>query len=187
MNPLETTSKSILVGIAKSLSTAETGALTPGVKVLQQNNSGFSGNLRSLVGAIGISSDLTITNAGTAFTSASTTYANVDLISLTGKGSGAKATVTVNGGVAVVATVSIGGTGYAFGDSLTVDYADTGNFGKNLILSIPNTVGVISAFNSLIIDRVQGNIAVDVHQLCSMLVLEEPQHAVHQMLNIQKL
>ncbi len=71
------------------------------------------------------------------------------------------ATVTVNGGVAVAATVSIGGTGYAFGDSLTVDYADTGNFGKNLILSIPNTVGVISAFNSLIIDRVQGNIAVD--------------------------
>jgi hypothetical protein len=161
LNPLETTSKSILVGIAKSLSTAETGALTPGVKVLQQSNPGFSGNLRSLVGAIGISSDLTITNAGTAFTSASTTYANVDLISLTGKGSGAKATVTVNGGVAVAATVSIGGTGYAFGDSLTVDYADTGNFGKNLILSIPNTVGVISAFNSLIIDRVQGNIAVD--------------------------
>ena len=61
----------------------------------------------------------------------------------------------------MLATVSIGGTGYAFGDSLTVDYADTGNFGKNLILSIPNTVGVISAFNSLIIDRVQGDIAVD--------------------------
>ena len=88
VNPLETTSKSILVGIAKSLSTAETTALTPGVKILQQSNPGFSGNLRSLVGAIGINSDLTITSAGTAFTSASTTYQDVDIISLTGRGSG---------------------------------------------------------------------------------------------------
>ena len=161
VNPLETTSKSIVVGIAKSLSTTEIGNLTPGVKILQQSNNGFSGNLRSLVGAIGIGSDLVITNAGTAFTSNSTTYSNVDLISLTGRGKGGKATVTVSGGVAVAATVSVGGTGYAYGDSLTVDYADTDNFGNNLILSIPNTVGVISAFNSLIIDRVQGDIAVD--------------------------
>ena len=80
---------------------------------------------------------------------------------MTGRGKGGKATVTVSGGVAVAATVSVGGTGYAYGDSLTVDYADTDNFGNNLILSIPNTVGVISAFNSLIIDRVQGDIAVD--------------------------
>ena len=78
---------------AKSLSTTEIGNLTPGVKVLQQGNFGFSGNLRSLVGAIGINSDLTITNAGTAFTSASTTYQDVDIISLTGRGSGAKATL----------------------------------------------------------------------------------------------
>ena len=161
VNPLETTSKSVLVGIAKSLSTTEIGNLTPGVKILQQGNFGFSGNLRSLVGAIGINSDLTITSAGTAFTSASTTYQDVDIISLTGRGSGAKAKITVSGGVAVAATVSVGGTGYAFGDSLTIDYADTSNFGKNLILSIPNTVGVISAFNSLIIDRVQGNVAID--------------------------
>ena len=160
-NPLETTSKSILVGIAKSLTTSEASALTPGVKILQQSNFGFSGNLRSLVGAIGIGSDLTITNAGTAFTSSSITYQNVDLISLTGKGSGAKATVTVDGGVAVAATVSVGGTGYAIGDALEVDYSDTGNFGKNLILSITNEVGIISAFNSLIIDRVQGDISVD--------------------------
>lgn len=161
VNPLETTSKSVLVGIAKSLSTTEIGTLTPGVKILQQGNFGFSGNLRSLVGAIGINSDLSITNAGTAFTSASTTYADVNLISLSGKGAGAKAKITVSGGVAVAATVSIGGTGYAFGDSLTADYSNTGNFGKNLILSIPNNVGVISAFNSLIIDKVQGNVAVD--------------------------
>ena len=116
--------------------------------------------MRSLVGAIGINSELTITSAGTAFTSASTTYQDVDIISLTGRGSG-RSKITVSGGVAVAATVSVGGTGYAFGDSLTIDYADTSNFGKNLILSIPNTVGVISAFNSLIIDRVQGDIAVD--------------------------
>ena len=52
VNPLETTSKSIVVGIAKSLSTTEIGNLTPGVKILQQSNNGFSGNLRSLVGGV---------------------------------------------------------------------------------------------------------------------------------------
>ena len=155
-NPLETYSNSALVGIARSLSSAESAALTPGVTVLQSNNGNFSSKLQNVSGAIGINSDLSITSAGIGFTSASTVYSNVDLVALSGRGSGAKASITVSGGVAVAATVSIGGTGYSYGDALTVNSSQTGGFGKNLILSIPNTVGVISAFNSLILTSIKG-------------------------------
>ena len=56
---------------------------------------------------------------------------------------------------------AIGGTGYAAGDVLTVDASNTGGFGKDLLLSIPNNVGVISAFNTLVIDNIQGIPKVD--------------------------
>lgn len=160
-NPIECISKSTLVGIAKSLTASEVSNLTSGVTILQNSNPTFSGKLKSLVGAIGINSALTITSAGTAFTASSITYSDVNLVSLTGNGSGAKVNLTVTGGVAVAATVSIGGTGYATGDSLSVNYSETGGFGKNLILSIPNSVGIISSFNSLIIENVQGQLLQD--------------------------
>ena len=62
-NPLETYSNSALVGIARSLSSAESAALTPGVTVLQSNNGNFSSKLQNVSGAIGINSDLSITSA----------------------------------------------------------------------------------------------------------------------------
>ena len=160
-NPIECLSKSALVGIARSLTSAEVSNLTPGVTILQYYNGNFSAKLKSVIGAIGINSALTITSVGSGFTSVSTTYSNVPLRSLTGRGSGAQVQLTVTGGVAVAATVSVGGTGYAYGDALTVDYSQTGNFGSNLILTIPNNVGVISAFNSLLVDQIQGRIYQD--------------------------
>lgn len=113
------------------------------------------------MGSIGVSSELTITNPGFGFTDSSRTYSNVSLVSLTGRGSGAKVNITIDGSVAVAATVSVGGTGYSFGDSLRVNYSETSGLGRNLILSIPENVGVISAFNSFILDRVQGQVTQD--------------------------
>lgn len=155
-NPLDCISRSLIVGLGKSLTASEVTNLTSGVTILQNNNGNFRGNLKSVVGAIGIGSTLTISSVGSAFTTGFKTYSNVNLVSLTGRGIGAKVNLSVQSGVAIAATVSIGGTGYVYGDALTVDYSQTDNLGKNLILSIPNNVGVISAFNSLLIDRVQG-------------------------------
>lgn len=160
-NPLDCISRSSLVGIARSLTSSEVTNLTPGVTILQSSNNNFSGKLKSVVGAIGIGSTLVFTSVGSGFTSSSTTYSNVDLVSLSGRGVGGKVNLTVSGGVAVAATVSIGGTGYAYGDALSVDYSKTGGFGKNLILSIPNNVGVISSFNSLLIESIQGSLIQD--------------------------
>jgi hypothetical protein len=160
-NPLDCISRSSLVGIAKSLTSSEVSNLTPGVTILQSSNNNFSGKLKSVVGAIGIGSTLSITSVGSGFTSSSITYSNVDLVALSGRGVGGKVNLTVSGGVAVAATVSIGGTGYAYGDALSIDYTKTDGFGKNLILTIPNNVGVISSFNSLLIENIQGSIIQD--------------------------
>jgi len=156
-NPLTAYSKSIFVGIGKSLTSSDLTNLASGSVITQNNNSYFSGNLRSIVGAIGIGSTLSITNSGYGYTS-NTTWSNVNLTTVTGFGKGATANLTIINNVAVAATVSVGGSGYAAGDTLTVNSSQTGNFGKNLIITIPNNSGIISSFNSLIIDNVQGNI-----------------------------
>jgi hypothetical protein len=158
-NPVTAYSKKILVGLAGTLTTFDVSNLVPGTTVYQKNYPNFSGKLDSLVGAIGIGSTLQVTNSGFGFTS-NATYNNATLTTLSGKGSGAKVNITIQGGVAVAATVSVGGTGYAIGDTLTVSNSITGGFGKNLVLSIPNKIGIISAFNSVIIDKVQDDIDI---------------------------
>jgi hypothetical protein len=160
-NPLTAYSRSVIVGLGKSLTNANLEILTPGSSITQENNTNFSGKLKSVVGAIGIGSTLAITNSGFGFISSFTTYSGVNLTTLTGTGSGAKIDLSVQNGVAIAATVSIGGSGYSIGDTFTVNSNSTGGFGKNLIISIPNNPGIISAFNSIIIDDVQGNLNIN--------------------------
>ena len=160
-NPVDMLSKSAVVGLGKSLTSAEQAGLTEGTTIYQQANPNFSANLIKTLGAIGVGSDLVITNAGSGFAATSVVYSGVPLISQFGRGSGATVDLHVDNRVAVAATVSIGGTGYSTGDVLTVDASNTGGFGKDLRLSIPNNVGVISAFNTLIIDNIQGIPKVD--------------------------
>ena len=156
-NPIVSYSQKILVGLAQSMSQFDINNLTPGVKLYQNNYPDFSGNLLSIVGSVGIGSTLSITNPGSGYTS-NATYSNVPLLSLSGRGFGARVNITIENNIAVAATVSIGGTGYAIGDATTIQSEYTGGFGKNLILSIPNSVGILSSFNSIIIENVQDNI-----------------------------
>ena len=155
-NPLDCFSKQILVGVGKSFTSTEVGNLPGGTTILQLNNPNFSGNVSSISGSVGIGSTLTVTNAGSAFTTGFRTYSNVDLISLTGNGFGGKVNLSVNNGVAIAATVSVGGTGYTYGDAMSINYSNTDNLGDNLILSIPNTFGVIAKFDSILLKNIQG-------------------------------
>jgi len=157
-NPLNAYSNSALIGLGNSLSVANQNLLSVGNTISQTSNTNFISNLVSKVGAVGIGSTLTLTNVGSGFTSALTTYSNINLITLTGFGKNAKVNLSVSSGVAVAATITDGGTGYAAGDTLTVSSTDTSNLGKNLILTIPNNVGIISAVNSIIVDNIQGKV-----------------------------
>ena len=160
-NPVDMLAKSTVVGLGKSLTSAEQAGLTEGTTIYQQANPNFSANLTKVLGAIGVGSDLTITSGGRGFAATTVVYSDVPLISQFGRGSGATVNLTVSNRVATAATVAIGGTGYAAGDVLTVDASTPGGFGKDLLLSIPNNVGVISAFNTLVIDNIQGIPKVD--------------------------
>jgi hypothetical protein len=159
-NPIQMYSKSSLVGLGTSIGSSNLSNLTKGVQIFQNGNPNFSSRLLSVVGGIatGTSGTLTITNAGTGFTNTSKTYYNVSTYSITGFGQGATVNLTVSNGVAVAATVSVGGTGYSVGESLGIVTAQTDNLGKNTIITIPNSVGIITSINGLLVDNIQGKI-----------------------------
>jgi len=111
------------------------------------------------VGAAGSATGtLQIINAGIGYTpsSGSLTYNDVSLNSVTGNGRDAKANITIQNGVAIAATVSVGGTGYSVGDVLTVSSIGINSLGRNLRLSLVGIAGT----NELILDNVQGDFVV---------------------------
>ena len=156
-NPISAYSQSAIVGLGKSLTPTDILNLKVGAGITQLNNPYFSGRLVSTLGSVGIGSTLSITNPGYGYSS-NITWNNVPLTTLTGFGNGAYVNLTISNNVAVASTVSIGGSGYGAGDTLTVNPSYTGGFGKDLILSIPDNVGIISAFNSIKIDNIQGTV-----------------------------
>lgn len=155
-NPIQSYSRSMIVSIGKTFTNSDIQLLTPGSTITQQSNSYFRSDLVSVVGSIGVGTTLEIIDPGTGFGSITTTYTDVDLISLTGLGNGAKATISVSSGVATTITVTQGGTGYINGDALIINVNKTDDLGRDLIISIPNEVGIITEFNSLLLDNVQG-------------------------------
>lgn len=159
-NPITAYSRSLVVNLNKSLTTSDISRIRSEYILTQTSNSTFTSKVKSIVGAITPTANLSIVNPGIAFTQGVVSYSNVDLISLTGTGSGGKITLGVGTGVAYSAIVSAGGTGYSIGDVLTIDYKDSGNLGKELVLTIPNTVGILTASNSIIIDNIQGSLTI---------------------------
>lgn len=160
-NAITCYSKTVLVGLANTIKNTDINKLNTGNTITQDNNSKFTGNLVSVLGSIGISSSLAITNPGYGFTSGITTYTNIPLQTLTGFGIGARADITVGSNQITSAVVTDGGYGYNVGDVLGVLPSNTGGFGKDVRLSIPNNTGIISAFNSIIVDDVQGSLNIN--------------------------
>ena len=150
-DPFDVDSKTIRIGIG---TTVQDPDLTNGNTIiqLQSNATGV------LVGTAGTISGLTITNAGIGYTPSTggTTYNNLILSNVTGTGRNGTANVTINGGVAVAATILNGGTGYSVGDVLTISSIGISSVGRNLRLSVSSIGGI----NELIVDDVQGDFVV---------------------------
>jgi hypothetical protein len=160
-NSLTCSSRTILIGLSTALNQTQQGFLVPGNTISQVGNFNFTGNLVDTLGAIGIGSTLAITNSGIGFTSSSKVYSNVNLRTISGNGSGAKVNLSISGGVAVAATVTVGGFGYSDGDLLTVNASETDGIGKNLLISVPNVSGIITTYNSILVSDVQGSPIID--------------------------
>jgi hypothetical protein len=113
-----------------------------------------TGNLVGLAGSISTGS-LTITNPGIGYTPTDgiTTFSSVNLVTITGNGSGAVANVTITNGVASAASITSGGVGYQIGDVLGISTIGVSSVGRNARLSVVS----IASTNQLILDNVQGN------------------------------
>ena len=152
--PLEFYSHEINVGFG---STVVTRDFSVGSKFTQVGNRTAEGNLVKSLGAIKINTSateaggITTNRVGTGLTPAASnfTYTGIALTSITGNGSGAVANVQVTSGSIGVVTVTSGGSGYVVGDVLGCTLGETGT-GTRF------NVGIISATNSIILDKVQG-------------------------------
>lgn len=155
-NSIQSYNRSLLIELNKSLTSSDVNLLSSSDRLTQLNNSTFNARVDRTLGSISNTYTLLITNPGTGYTSGVKNYTNVDLVSLTGNGSGGRVTLGVGTGSAYVATVTNGGSNYAVGDVLTIDYKDTENLGQNVLLTIPNTTGIVTSITSIIVDEVQG-------------------------------
>jgi hypothetical protein len=151
---LQLNSRRVRVGLGTTLNDS---GLEIG-NIISQSGSNATG---IYVGAGGsVTGNLQVINAGIGYTpsSGSLTYNGVSLTSVTGTGRDATADITIQNGVAIAATVSIGGTGYSVGDVLTVSSIGINSLGRNLRLSVVGIAGT----NEITIDNVQGDFVVGV-------------------------
>jgi len=151
---LQLTSRKLRVGLGTVINDSN---LTIGNQITQANSNANG----TYVGAGGSATgNLNIINSGIGYTPSigSLTYNNISLSPVTGSGRDAKASITITNGVAVAATISIGGTGYLVGDVLTPTSIGINSLGRNMRLSVVGIAGT----NELIIDNVQGDFSVGV-------------------------
>ena len=152
--PLEFLSHEILVGFG---STVVTRDFFNGMRFTQVGNTSAEGNLVKSLGSIKINTSateaggITTNRVGTGLTPSASdfTFTGIALTTITGNGSGAVANIQVTSGSIGVVTVTSGGSGYAVGDVLGCTLGETGT-GTRF------NVGIVSATNSVILDRVQG-------------------------------
>tara|TARA_R100000700_G_scaffold40929_1_gene58544 strand:+ start:8321 stop:15943 length:7623 start_codon:yes stop_codon:yes gene_type:complete len=156
-------SRKIRVGLGTTLWGDQVGKGYENGNTFTQDGTNATG---SLVGTAGTASaELAIANAGIGYTplSGSAIFYDVDLVTLSGQGSGAKANVKVTNGVAVAATVSnAGGRGYVVGDVVGITTIGTGDGGSKgtQVAGVGRdarfTVQGIGATSELIFEKVQG-------------------------------
>ena len=151
-NSLNFNSKKVRISLASTINDAN---FIIGNTILQSGTNA-SGNY---VGNAGIATgSLNIINAGIGYTPSSgiATFSGINLQTITGKGRDATATVTINNGVAIGATITSGGSGYQIGDVLGISSIGASNVGTNARFSLSN----ISNLNQIIVDNIQGDFVV---------------------------
>ena len=158
-NSVKFLSRKATIGIGTTI--PETAGLIPGTIIKQSANEEASATLLGISGIATIngSNDLTIINAGVGYTPAAAvqTFSSVPTVTLTGSGSGAIADVTINNGVVGAVTFTSGGNGYVAGDTVGLGTIGLGNGSGDII-----SVGLITARNTLLVDKVQGTFNIGV-------------------------
>jgi hypothetical protein len=139
-----------------------TQTLEIGDIITQVGNTNFTSKLSAYTGSIGVGLTLQIRNLGSGF-NPNQTFNNVNVLSISGTGSGAIVTLNSNssGGISTI-TVTDGGTGYSVGDVLTIN-TNTNQLRNTsgLEFIIPSGISnIISSFKNLILTDVSGSIDI---------------------------
>ena len=151
-NSLNFNSKKVKISLASTITNLND--FTVGNTILQVGTNA-SGNY---VGSAGTATGtLNIINAGIGYTPSSggQTFTGLSLETITGAGRDATANITISNGVAVGATINVGGSGYQIGDVLGISSGAL-TVGKNIRLSLSG----IANINQIIVDNVQGDFVV---------------------------
>ena len=106
------------------------------------------------------SAGINTVNRGTGYTplTGNGKYEGVDLVSITGSGMYGTVDISIENGVAIAATVAIGGTGYVVGDVLGVTTVGVNPLGQ-LGTGLRWTVAELQGNNQLVVNNVQGDFA----------------------------
>jgi hypothetical protein len=152
-NPVETISRRAVVGLGSTLTSSMEDVIIKGVNLSQVNNTTASGVIIDTLGSIGVGASVNIINPGIGYTPSSGfgTY-STNLTTLSGSGSGAVASVTVNAGAITSCFITNGGVGYAVGDELGITTLGSTTLGRDARFS----VGIVSAINAIVLDGIQG-------------------------------
>lgn len=161
LNPIYTYSRKGTVSIGKSFTSSDQELLSPGSTITQTGNPNFKSNLIGIGGSITVGATLVELEPTVKFGNRTTTYTNVELVNFTGYGNGGRVSIAVSSGVVTSIVVTQGGSGYLVGDVLKINTNSTGQLGKDLLITIPDSPGIINQFNSLVLDNIQGTINVN--------------------------
>jgi hypothetical protein len=155
-NPLDLISRRIRIGLARTITESEVDFKVG--QTIYQPSTTATGIYAAKVGIA--TGTLNVTTAGIGYTPSIGvfTYNNVSLNNITGTGRNATANITISNGVAIGATVLLGGSGYQIGDVLEPSQIGINSLGRNIKLSVTN----VNQFNEIILDNVQGEFATGV-------------------------
>ena len=150
-NPLNISSKEIRVGLG---TTVADNRYVMGNTFSQVSNTTATGDLVGV--AASATGTMTITNPGIGYTPADgfMSFSGVNLVTISGSGSGAVADVSIENGVAIAATISgNGGNGYEVGDVVSIDAIGAASVGRNARFTLTS----IGHTSQLIFNNVQGD------------------------------
>ena len=153
---IELKSRRLRIGLSSTFDATNTQLLG---NTFDQSETNASGNLIG-VGA-SATGTLILSNVGVGYTpsSGNSETRTVDIINISGNGSGAKVSLTVHNGVAIGATIiGNGGSGYQVGDVVTPTSTAYGAVGRDMKL----TLGNVGLTNTIILDNVVGEFVTGV-------------------------
>jgi len=117
-NPIETLPRKLKLPISGTLN----AAVVPGTKIGQGSSPSITGIVENLGGPIGVA---TVVAGGSGYVAG--TYTSVDLYSITGKGTGAQATIEFLNGSIRTYSITNNGNGYVNGEVLGVTTSSVGS------------------------------------------------------------